>query len=216
MFLIIQLFDSDPADVQLVLYVLMRCANCGHVSPGLQSLLKRQGEMENGTVWSNSSESSDDSSSPALAHQRLTASNALQTAPTAQLSLAPHKSSVSTPSLSSNQEEDESEGGDVFTQAEAVANGHLQTSCSDCAATDGTSAQSEDTSEASCPDGTSGAPAPLVEDGASAADAQDEPCEESSADDQQAEAEAADQEEPNKLYQSVQELKPPEEAPTVS
>ncbi|XP_037548771.1 rho family-interacting cell polarization regulator 1 [Nematolebias whitei] len=185
------------------------------------SLLKRQGEMENGTVWSNSSESSDDSSSPALAHQRLTASNALQTAPTTQLSLAPHKSSVSTPSLSSNQEEDESEGGDVFAQAEAVANGHLQTSCSDCAATDGTSAQSEDTSEASCPDRTSGAAALLVEDGdASAADAQDEPCEESSADNQQAEAEdgtaeGADQEEPNKLYQSVQELKQPEAAPTV-
>lgn len=179
--------------------------------------------MENGTVWSNSSESSDDSSSPALAHQRLTASNALQTAPTTQLSLAPHKSSVSTPSLSSNQEEDESEGGDVFAQAEAVANGHLHTSCSDCAATDGTSAQSEDTSESSCPDRTAGAPALLVEGGdASATDTQDEPCEESSADNQQAEAEdntaeaaEGDQEEPNKLYQSVQELKP-EEAQTVS
>ncbi|TMS12833.1 Rho family-interacting cell polarization regulator 1 [Larimichthys crocea] len=52
------------------------------------SLLKRQGEMENGTVWSNSSESSDDSSSPALAHhaQRLTASNLLQTTLTTPLS----------------------------------------------------------------------------------------------------------------------------------
>ncbi|XP_014835942.1 PREDICTED: protein FAM65A-like isoform X1 [Poecilia mexicana] len=125
------------------------------------SLLKRQGEMENGTVWSNSSESSDDSSSPALAHhtQRLTASNLLQAAPTTQLSAAPHKSSVSTPSLSSNQEEVETEGVDVFPQPEAVPNGHLRTSCSDCSAADRASVQSEDLiSEASaelsgcCPD----------------------------------------------------------------
>ncbi|XP_014890442.1 protein FAM65A-like isoform X2 [Poecilia latipinna] len=110
------------------------------------SLLKRQGEMENGTVWSNSSESSDDSSSPALAHhtQRLTASNLLQAAPTTQLSAVPHKSSVSTPSLSSNQEEVETEGVDVFPQPEAVPNGHLRTSCSDCGAADRASVQSED------------------------------------------------------------------------
>ncbi|XP_054892835.1 rho family-interacting cell polarization regulator 1-like [Poeciliopsis prolifica] len=125
------------------------------------SLLKRQGEMENGTVWSNSSESSDDSSSPALAHhtQRLTASNLLHATPTTQLSAAPHKSSVSTPSLSSNQEEDETEGVDVFPQPEAVPNGHLRASCSDCGAADRASVQSEDLiSEASaelsscCPD----------------------------------------------------------------
>lgn len=127
------------------------------------SLLKRQGEMENGTVWSNSSESSDDSSSPALAHhaQRLTASSMLQTTLTTQLSFTPHKSSASTPSLSSNQEEDETEAGEVFSQTEAVPNGHLQTSCShspDCTATDRVSVQSADLSETSadlscsCPD----------------------------------------------------------------
>ncbi|XP_041791221.1 rho family-interacting cell polarization regulator 1-like isoform X2 [Chelmon rostratus] len=133
------------------------------------SLLKRQGEMENGTVWSNSSESSDDSSSPALAHhaQRLTASNMLQTTLTTQLSFTPHKSSASTPSLSSNQEEDETEAGEVFTQADAVPNGHPQTSCSnshigesspDCTVTDRASLQSADLSETSadlscsCPD----------------------------------------------------------------
>ncbi|XP_061622142.1 rho family-interacting cell polarization regulator 1 isoform X1 [Phyllopteryx taeniolatus] len=90
------------------------------------SLLKRQGELDNGTVWSNSSESSDDSSSPALAHhaQRLSASNVLQTAVP-----APHKSSASTPSLSSNQEEDESEAGEVFSPRDSVHNGH-PTSCS--------------------------------------------------------------------------------------
>ncbi|KAM8895114.1 rho family-interacting cell polarization regulator 1-like isoform 1-T2 [Spinachia spinachia] len=127
------------------------------------SLLKRQGEMENGTVWSNSSESSDDSSSPALAHHahRLTASNMPQTNLTPQLSFTPHKSSASTPSLSSNQEEDETEAGEVFAQADAVSNGLLQTSCShspDCSVTDRVSVQSADLSadcsslSCSCPD----------------------------------------------------------------
>lgn len=133
--------------------------------------------MENGTVWSNSSESSDDSSSPALAHhaQRLAASNMLQTTLTTQLSFTPHKSSASTPSLSSNQE-DETEAGEVFSQADAVPNGHLQTSCShsltgesspDCTVTDRASVQSADLSETSadlscsCPD-VSSAP-PLME-----------------------------------------------------
>ncbi|KAK5873928.1 hypothetical protein PBY51_018924 [Eleginops maclovinus] len=127
------------------------------------SLLKRQGEVENGTVWSNSSESSDDSSSPALAHhaQRLTASNMLQTTLTSQLSITPHKSSASTPSLSSNQEEDETEAGEVFSQTDAVPNGHLLTSCShsaDCTSADRASIQSADLSETSadlscsCPD----------------------------------------------------------------
>nr|XP_057945766.1 rho family-interacting cell polarization regulator 1 [Doryrhamphus excisus] len=113
------------------------------------SLLKRQGELDNGTVWSNSSESSDDSSSPALAHhtQRLSASNI-----TAPLSLTPHKSSVSTPSLSSNQEEDENEAGEVFSQRDSVHNGHPQTSFSrsqvgetgpECTVTDRLSVQSE-------------------------------------------------------------------------
>lgn len=132
--------------------------------------------MENGTVWSNSSESSDDSSSPALAHQRLTASNMLQTTLTSQLSLTPHKSSASTPSLSSNQEEDETEAGEVFAQADAVPNGHLQTSSShmgesstDCTTTDRVSVQSADLSDISadlsclCPDVSSGPPGSPVE-----------------------------------------------------
>lgn len=137
--------------------------------------------MENGTVWSNSSESSDDSSSPALAHhaQRLTASNMLQTTLTTQLSFTPHKSSASTPSLSSNQEEDEAEAGEVFSQADAVPNGHLQTSCShshigesssDCVMTDRASVQSADlTAETpaelscSCPDVSSVPPGSLME-----------------------------------------------------
>lgn len=123
--------------------------------------------MENGTVWSNSSESSDDSSSPALAHhaQRLTASNMLQTTLTSQLSFTPHKSSASTPSLSSNQEEDETEAGEVFSQADPVPNGHLQTTCphvgdgsTDCPSADRVSVRSADLSDTpadlscSCPD----------------------------------------------------------------
>lgn len=134
------------------------------------SLLKRQGEVENGTVWSNSSESSDDSSSPALAHpaQRLTASNLLQTTLTNQLSLSPHKSSASTPSLSSNQEEEESEAPEVFCLNDSVPNGHLQMTPSDCKVSDRASLQSADLSETSldlccsCPD-VSESPVPLAE-----------------------------------------------------
>ncbi|XP_057716664.1 rho family-interacting cell polarization regulator 1 [Corythoichthys intestinalis] len=116
------------------------------------SLLKRQGELDNGTVWSNSSESSDDSSSPALAHhaQRLSASNIPQMAV-----LPPHKSSASTPSLSSNQEEDESEVGEVFSPRESMHNGHPRT-CGrvnetgpECTVTDRLSVQSAELLESS-------------------------------------------------------------------
>ncbi|XP_026233906.1 rho family-interacting cell polarization regulator 1-like [Anabas testudineus] len=195
------------------------------------SLLKRQGEMENGTVWSNSSESSDDSSSPALAHQRLTASNMLQTTLTSQLSFTPHKSSASTPSLSSNQEEDETEAGEVFSQAEAVPNGHLQISCShspDCTVTDRVSVQSADLSESSadlscsCPD-VSAVP-PVLEradesDGAApqvlAEEVKLDPSEDLSVQVKQAEAGERLQVEASGEPESVQELKQHEEAPTV-
>ncbi|XP_030580901.1 rho family-interacting cell polarization regulator 1-like isoform X2 [Archocentrus centrarchus] len=195
------------------------------------SLLKRQGEMENGTVWSNSSESSDDSSSPALAHhtQRLTASNLLQTTLTTQLSFTPHKSSASTPSLSSNQEEDETEAGEVFPQT----NGHLQASCShsltgesgpDCSATDRVSVQSEELSETSadlscsCPD-ISQPPTPFAQRPDVSAEVNDDPSVDSLAQAEQTEAETdaealeehnVDQSQP---HQSVQELKRAEDAP---
>ncbi|XP_032416020.1 rho family-interacting cell polarization regulator 1-like [Xiphophorus hellerii] len=181
------------------------------------SLLKRQGEMENGTVWSNSSESSDDSSSPALAHhtQRLTASNLLQATPTTQLSAALPKSSVSTPSLSSNQEEDETEGVDVFPQPEAVPNGHLRAFCSDCGAADRASVQSEDLiSEASadlsscCPDEFSTQ---------LAVDVKTEPLEEPTAEQTEAEdEEEVSAEAAGRLQetQTVQESEPTPDAPT--
>ncbi|CAL8359611.1 unnamed protein product, partial [Gadus morhua 'NCC'] len=106
------------------------------------SLLRRQGDPDNGTLWSNSSESSDDSSSPALgghAHRLAGASPALQATPPRQLSFAPRQPSTSTPSLSSNQGEDEPEeaGPEAgFTQmlgarSFSVPNGHLQSSKSD-------------------------------------------------------------------------------------
>ncbi|KAJ3594260.1 hypothetical protein NHX12_006591 [Muraenolepis orangiensis] len=106
------------------------------------SLLKRQGELDNGTVWSNSSESSDDSSSPAMGHhaQRLAvASHALHATPTRQLSFTPRQPSTSTPSLSSIRGEDEPEEAAAeagFAQmlnarSYSVSNGHLQSSKSD-------------------------------------------------------------------------------------
>ncbi|XP_029314189.1 rho family-interacting cell polarization regulator 1-like [Cottoperca gobio] len=206
------------------------------------SLLKRQGEMENGTVWSNSSESSDDSSSPALAHhaQRLTASNMLQTTLTSQLSFTPHKSSASTPSLSSNQEEDETEAEEVFSQTDAVPNGHLQTSCShspDCTAVDRASIQSADLSDTSAdlscsyPDVSSAPPVSLMETQGLCESGVPQVCisaeevkesEESSVQAGQTEAETEDRttdagkvEALEKYSQSVQESKQPQDAPTV-
>lgn len=190
--------------------------------------------MENGTVWSNSSESSDDSSSPALAHhaQRLTASNLLQTTLTTQLSFTPHKSSASTPSLSSNQEEDEAEGSEVFPQT----NGHLQASCShsltgesgpDCTATDRVSVQSEELSETStdlscsCPD-ICLPPASFAQRPDVPAEANDDPSVDSLAQAEQTEAEndaEALQEhnvDQSQLHQAVQEMKQAEDAPVVS
>ncbi|XP_035768425.1 rho family-interacting cell polarization regulator 1-like isoform X2 [Neolamprologus brichardi] len=191
------------------------------------SLLKRQGEMENGTVWSNSSESSDDSSSPALAHhaQRLTASNLLQTTLTTQLSFTPHKSSASTPSLSSNQEEDETETGEVFPQT----NGHLQASFShglasesspDCTATDRVSVQSEELSETSadlscsCPDislpPVAFVPAEVNDDASVDSLARAEQTEAQTDTEAAAEEHKVDQSQP---HQPVQEMKHGEDAP---
>uniref|UniRef100_A0A672S824 Protein FAM65A-like n=1 Tax=Sinocyclocheilus grahami TaxID=75366 RepID=A0A672S824_SINGR len=67
------------------------------------NMLRRQEEMENGTAWSNSSESSDDSSSPQLslgmrhAHKNLVQPE-VQTAPPAiEISFATRESATSTP-----------------------------------------------------------------------------------------------------------------------
>ncbi|XP_042177023.1 rho family-interacting cell polarization regulator 1 isoform X6 [Oncorhynchus tshawytscha] len=125
------------------------------------SLLRRPGELENGTVWSNSSESSDDSSSPAMGHtHRMMATHSLQTTPTIQISFNPRQSSVSTPSLSSNHEEGEPGTTKGFGETDSVKctllNGHLKCSRSlshiseraiDCASTNRLSDQSVESSE---------------------------------------------------------------------
>ncbi|XP_071237357.1 rho family-interacting cell polarization regulator 1-like isoform X2 [Salvelinus alpinus] len=125
------------------------------------SLLRRPGELENGTVWSNSSESSDDSSSPAMGHtHRMMATHSLQTTPTVQISFNPRQSSVSTPSLSSNHEEGEPGATKGFGETDSVKctllNGHLKCSRSlshiseraiDCASTNRLSDQSVESSE---------------------------------------------------------------------
>uniref|UniRef100_A0AAY4ERG0 FAM65 N-terminal domain-containing protein n=1 Tax=Denticeps clupeoides TaxID=299321 RepID=A0AAY4ERG0_9TELE len=67
------------------------------------NMLRRQEEMENGTAWSNSSESSDDSSSPQLslgmrhAHKNLVQPEIQAAAPAIEISFALRESATSTP-----------------------------------------------------------------------------------------------------------------------
>lgn len=75
--------------------------------------------MENGTAWSNSSESSDDSSSPQLsvgvrhAHKNLVQPE-VQTAPPAiEISFAPRDSATSTPTRLANQKEEDEDEEDL-------------------------------------------------------------------------------------------------------
>uniref|UniRef100_A0A8C7QEG7 RHO family interacting cell polarization regulator 1 n=1 Tax=Oncorhynchus mykiss TaxID=8022 RepID=A0A8C7QEG7_ONCMY len=69
------------------------------------NMLRRQEEMENGTAWSNSSESSDDSSSPQLslglrhANKNLVQLEVQAAAPSIEISFAPRDSATSTPTL---------------------------------------------------------------------------------------------------------------------
>ncbi|XP_051512802.1 rho family-interacting cell polarization regulator 1-like isoform X2 [Myxocyprinus asiaticus] len=79
------------------------------------NMLKRQEEMENGTAWSNSSESSDDSSSPQLslgmrhAHKNLVQPEVQTTPPAIEISFAPRDSATSTPTRLTNQKEEDEE-----------------------------------------------------------------------------------------------------------
>lgn len=78
-------------------------------------MLRRQEELENGTAWSNSSESSDDSSSPQLsqglrhAQKNLVQPEVQTSAPTIDISFSPRQSSTSTPSRLANQKEEDEE-----------------------------------------------------------------------------------------------------------
>ncbi|XP_057203941.1 rho family-interacting cell polarization regulator 1 isoform X3 [Triplophysa rosa] len=95
--------------------------------PSSNNMLRRQEEMENGTAWSNSSESSDDSSSPQMsvgmrhAHKNLVQPE-VQTAPPAiEISFAPRESATSTPTRLANQkEEDEEEDEEDLKKPEAT------------------------------------------------------------------------------------------------
>ncbi|XP_052437645.1 rho family-interacting cell polarization regulator 1 isoform X1 [Carassius gibelio] len=77
------------------------------------NMLRRQEEMENGTAWSNSSESSDDSSSPQLslgmrhAHKNLVQPEVQAAPPAIEISFAPRETATSTPTRLPNQKEEE-------------------------------------------------------------------------------------------------------------
>ncbi|KAF5907650.1 rho family-interacting cell polarization regulator 1 isoform X2, partial [Clarias magur] len=79
------------------------------------NMLRRQEELENGTAWSNSSESSDDSSSPQLsqglrhAHKNLVQPEVQASAPAIDISFTPRQSSTSTPTRLANQKEEDEE-----------------------------------------------------------------------------------------------------------
>ncbi|XP_053090804.1 rho family-interacting cell polarization regulator 1 isoform X1 [Pangasianodon hypophthalmus] len=110
------------------------------------NMLRRQDELENGTAWSNSSESSDDSSSPQLsqglrhAHKNLVQPEVQTSAPAIDISFTPRQSSTSTPTRLANQKEEDEEEEEqdeelrattvkVTTEAagtQAVPNGHAR------------------------------------------------------------------------------------------
>ncbi|XP_071000706.1 rho family-interacting cell polarization regulator 1-like isoform X11 [Oncorhynchus clarkii lewisi] len=83
------------------------------------NMLRRQEEMENGTAWSNSSESSDDSSSPQLslglrhANKNLVQLEVQAAAPSIEISFAPRDSATSTPTRLAKPEDVQKEEPDT-------------------------------------------------------------------------------------------------------
>ncbi|XP_061101459.1 rho family-interacting cell polarization regulator 1 isoform X2 [Conger conger] len=79
------------------------------------NMLRRQDDMENGTAWSNSSESSDDSSSPQLSvglrhsHKTLVQPEVQTVAPAIEISFAPRESATSTPTRAAGRGKEEEE-----------------------------------------------------------------------------------------------------------
>lgn len=90
------------------------------------NMLRRQEEIENGTAWSNSSESSDDSSSPQLsvgmrhAHKNLVQPEVQSTPPAIEISFAPRESATSTPTRLANQKEEDEEDEEDLKKSEAT------------------------------------------------------------------------------------------------
>uniref|UniRef100_A0A4W4HIY9 FAM65 N-terminal domain-containing protein n=1 Tax=Electrophorus electricus TaxID=8005 RepID=A0A4W4HIY9_ELEEL len=97
------------------------------------NMLRRQDEMENGTAWSNSSESSDDSSSPQLSlgirhtHKNLVQPELQAASPAIEISFDPRESATSTPTRLANQKEEEEEEEELEKPRE-VPNGHARCS----------------------------------------------------------------------------------------
>ncbi|XP_062402666.1 rho family-interacting cell polarization regulator 1 isoform X2 [Sardina pilchardus] len=91
------------------------------------NMLRRQEDVENGTAWSNSSESSDDSSSPQLslglrhANKNVVQPEVQASAPAIEISFAPRESATSTPTRLANQKEEEEEEEETAAVAVAVA-----------------------------------------------------------------------------------------------
>ncbi|XP_048828311.1 rho family-interacting cell polarization regulator 1 isoform X2 [Brienomyrus brachyistius] len=94
------------------------------------NMLRRQEEMENGTAWSNSSESSDDSSSPQLSvgtrhsHMTLVQPDLQAAAPAIEITFAPRDSATSTPSRPDAIAERAEEADGQPDGGRAVPNGH--------------------------------------------------------------------------------------------
>ncbi|KAI4877903.1 hypothetical protein NFI96_016787 [Prochilodus magdalenae] len=102
---------------------LSQSCSCGDVSSASigssqshsHNMLRRQEEIENGTAWSNSSESSDDSSSPQLslglrhAHKNLVQPELQAAAPAIEISFTPRETATSTPTRLTNQKEEDEE-----------------------------------------------------------------------------------------------------------
>ncbi|XP_035381380.1 rho family-interacting cell polarization regulator 1 isoform X2 [Electrophorus electricus] len=130
----------------------LSCSNVSSVSLNdshahSHNMLRRQDEMENGTAWSNSSESSDDSSSPQLSlgirhtHKNLVQPELQAASPAIEISFDPRESATSTPTRLANQKEEEEEEEElekprattitVTTEAakkQEVPNGHARCS----------------------------------------------------------------------------------------
>ncbi|KAL0968155.1 hypothetical protein UPYG_G00263110 [Umbra pygmaea] len=107
------------------------------------NMLRRQDDIENGTAWSNSSESSDDSSSPQLslglrhANKNLVQPEVQAVAPSIEISFAPRDSATSTPTRTikpddaeDNLQKDESDTGTASSEEDSgkqtVTNGHAR------------------------------------------------------------------------------------------
>ncbi|XP_031678605.1 rho family-interacting cell polarization regulator 1 isoform X1 [Oncorhynchus kisutch] len=91
----------------------------GSANMQTDNMLRRQEEMENGTAWSNSSESSDDSSSPQLslglrhANKNLVQLEVHAAAPSIEISFAPRDSATSTPTRLAKPEDVQKEEPDT-------------------------------------------------------------------------------------------------------